>query len=111
MNMNIPIRASIACPKAIAIPTNPAAWTRNNKIHGYHNWWLHETRTDHAKHSPAALYLTLGAHAQRGLQYLVCVCVCVCVSVTQHLTFYVIIYTTNGTNLSGGWSKILSDLL
>ena len=24
-------------------------------------------------------YLTLGAHAQRGLQYLVCVSVCVCV--------------------------------
>ena len=26
--------------------------------------------------------LTLGAHAQRGLQYLVGVCVCVCLSVT-----------------------------
>ena len=24
------------------------------------------------------LSLTLGAHAQRGLQYLVCVCVCLC---------------------------------
>ena len=35
----------------------------------------------------ARLYLTLGAYAQRGLQYLVCVCVCV--SVTQHLTLYV----------------------
>ena len=46
--------------------------------------------------------LTLGAHAQRGLQYLVCVCVCVCVSVTQHLTFHVIIRTTNGTNLLSG---------
>ena len=34
------------------------------------------------------LLLTLGAHAQRGLQYLVCV------SVTQHLTFHVIIRTT-----------------
>ena len=37
--------------------------------------------------------LTLGAHAQRGLRYLVCVCVCVCV--TQHLTFRVTIHTTN----------------
>ena len=52
--------------------------------------------------------LTLGAHAQRGLQYLVCVsvcvsvCVCVCVSVTQHLTFHVFIRTTNDTNLLGG---------
>ena len=59
--------------------------------------------------------LTLGAHAQRGLQYLVCVsvCVCVCVSVTQHLTFHAIIRATNDTNLlSGGWrSKILSDFL
>ena len=25
--------------------------------------------------------LTLGAHVQRGLQYLVCVCVCVCMCV------------------------------
>ena len=41
-----------------------------------------------------------------------CVCVSVCVSVTQHLTFHVIICATNGTNLSGGWrSKILSDFL
>ena len=41
------------------------------------------------------------------------VCVCVCVSVTQHLTFHVIICATNDTNLlSGGWrSKILSDFL
>ena len=31
-----------------------------------------------------------------------CVCVCVCVSVTQHLTFYVIIHATNNTNLSDG---------
>ena len=55
--------------------------------------------------------LTLGAHAQRGLQYLVCVCVCV--SVTQHLTFHVIIRATNDTNLLIGWwmSKILSDFL
>ena len=41
--------------------------------------------------------LTLGAHAQRGLQYLVCVCV----SVTQHLTFHVFIRATNETNLLG----------
>jgi len=37
--------------------------------------------------------LTLGVHAQRGLQYLVCV------SVTQHLTFHMIIRATNDTNL------------
>ena len=52
------------------------------------------------------IFLTLGAHAQRGLQYLVCVsvclCVCVCVSVTQHLTFHVIICATNDTNLFSG---------
>ena len=42
--------------------------------------------------------LTLGAHAQRGLRYLVCVCVCVCVCVTQHLTFGVTIHATNHTN-------------
>ena len=49
--------------------------------------------------------LTLGAHAQRWLQFLVCV------SVTQHLTFHVFIHATNDTNLlSGGWrSKVLSD--
>ena len=37
----------------------------------------------------------------------------VCVSITQHLTFHVIICATNDTNLlSGGWrSKILSDFL
>ena len=29
-----------------------------------------------------------------------CVCVCVCVSVTQHLTFYVIICATNDTTFS-----------
>ena len=68
------------------------------------------------------IYLTLGVHVQRELQYLVCVSVClcvclsvclsVCVSVTQHLPFHVIICATNNTNLlSGGWrSKILSDL-
>jgi len=37
---------------------------------------------------------------QRGLQYLVCVSVCV--SVTQHLTFHVIICATNDTNLLSG---------
>ena len=57
-------------------------------MHGYQ--WLY------------AWLLTLGAHAQRGLRYLVCVCVCVCVSVTQHLTFYVFIRATNDTNLLGG---------
>ena len=41
-------------------------------------------------------YLTLGAHAQRGLQYLVSVCV----SVTQHLTCYVIIRATNETSVA-----------
>ena len=48
--------------------------------------------------------LTLGAHAQRGLRYFVCVsvCVCVCVSVTQHLTFHMIIHATNDTNLLSG---------
>ena len=46
------------------------------------------------------ILLTLGAHAQRGLRYLVCVSVCV--SVTQHLTFYVFIHATNDTNLLGG---------
>ena len=29
------------------------------------------------------IYLTLGAHAQRGLRYLSCVCVCVCVCVSH----------------------------
>ena len=48
--------------------------------------------------------LTLSVHAQRELQYLVCVSVCVrvCVSVTQHLTFHVFIHATNSTNLLGG---------
>jgi len=31
-----------------------------------------------------------------------CVCVSVCVSVTQHLTFHVIIRATNNTNLLSG---------
>ena len=44
--------------------------------------------------------LTLGTHAQRGLQYLVCVSVCV--SVTQHLTFHVITRATKNTNLLSG---------
>ena len=34
--------------------------------------------------------------------YLVCVSVCVCASVTQHLTFDVIIRATNDTNLMHG---------
>ena len=42
------------------------------------------------------LSLTLGAHAQRGLRYLVCV------SVTQHLTFHVIIRVTNDNNILSG---------
>ena len=42
--------------------------------------------------------LTLGAHAQRGLRYLVCVCV----SVTQHLTFHVIVRVKNDNNLLSG---------
>ena len=45
---------------------------------------------------PLFAFLTLGAHAQRGLQYLVCV------SVTQHLTFHVFIRATNDTKLLGG---------
>ena len=40
--------------------------------------------------------LTLGAHAQRGLQYLIRVSLCV--SVTQHLTFHMIVHATNDTN-------------
>ena len=44
--------------------------------------------------------LTLGVHAQRGLRYLVCVSVCV--SVTQHLTFDVIIRVKNKNNLLSG---------
>ena len=40
--------------------------------------------------------LTLGVHAQRELQYLVCV------SVTQLLTFNVIIRATNDSNLPSG---------
>ena len=31
-------------------------------------------------------FLTLGAHAQQGLQYLVCVCMCVCVCVSLSTT-------------------------
>ena len=33
-----------------------------------------------------SLLLTLGAHAQRGLQYSVCLCVCVCVCVCVSVT-------------------------
>ena len=50
--------------------------------------------------------LTLGTHAQRGLQYLVCV------SVTQYLTFHVIIIATNNTDcLSGGWRSKMGENL
>ena len=69
----------------------------------------------HGSSSPIAgsqmSLLTVGAHPQRGLQYVLGLCVCV--SVTQHLTSHMIIHATNDTNLlSGGWrSKILSDFL
>ena len=48
--------------------------------------------------------LTLSAHVQRGLQYLVCVsvCVCACACVTQHLIFHMFIHATNDTNLLSG---------
>ena len=60
--------------------------------------------------------LTLGAHAQRGLQYLVCVCVCVCVvcvcvSVSQHLTFGASVCLENAVTYSTGneGQKICGD--
>ena len=46
------------------------------------------------------VYLTLGEHAQQGLQYLVCVSVCL--SVSQHFTFNAFIRATSDTNLLGG---------
>ena len=57
-------------------------------------------------------FVILSVHATV-LGLCVCVCVCVCVSVTQYLTFHVIIRAINDTNLlSGGWrSKILSGFL
>ena len=45
-------------------------------------------------------WLTLGAHAQRGLRYLVCVSACL--FDTQHLTFHVFFCVTSDTNLLGG---------
>ena len=46
-------------------------------------------------------YLTLGAHAQRGL-----LCVSVCVSVTQHLTSPMFVRLTNDTTyLTGNEGK------
>ena len=45
--------------------------------------------------------LTLGVHAQRGLQYLV-VCVCVCVSVKSHLTSGVSVRPENTVAYSAG---------
>ena len=48
------------------------------------------------------MLLTLDAHAQGELLYLVCVCLCVCVSVTQHLSLYAIIRATNDSNLPSG---------
>ena len=53
------------------------------------------------------LLLTLGAHAQRGLQYLglsVCLSVCLsfCVSVTQHLTSPMFFRLTNDTTYLTG---------
>ena len=74
----------------------PRLQTMQGVLKARHNTWvsLRENRNEQG-----SLLLTLGAHA-RGLQYLVCVSVCV--SVTQHLTFHVIIRATNDTNLSGG---------
>ena len=57
-----------------------------------HFWWLDWKNWKNERHQAIvtraclALHsLTLGAHAQRGLQYLVCVCVCL--SVKSHLTY------------------------
>ena len=51
-------------------------------------------------------YLTLGAHAQRGLQYLgsvcLCVCVSVCLSVKSHLTYGASIRPENAVTYSAG---------
>ena len=58
-----------------------------------HSWQLPPLQLQYV----LCVSLTLGTHAQRGLQYLVCVSVCV--SVTQRLTFHVIIRATNDTNL------------
>ena len=46
-------------------------------------WWRHKLAALISRRSVPSL--TLGAHAQRGLQYLVCVCECVCYS-TSHFS-------------------------
>ena len=47
--------------------------------------------------------LTLGAHAQRGLQYLVvCVCVSVCLSIKSHLTSGASVHPENTVAYSAG---------
>ena len=53
------------------------------------NWkrYISKTQTDQL-----AVLLTLGAHAQRGLQYLVCVSVCVCVCLSVCLLLNISLY-------------------
>ena len=53
------------------------------------------------------MVLTLGAHAQQGLWYLVCVCVCVCVSqfVCPAYVYRGITRQTRNTNNMGGKNK------
>ena len=62
------------------------------------NCILTQTAADNLQYSSSIWFkevlLTFGVHAQRGLQYLVCVSVC--------CTFYVIIRATNDTNLLSG---------
>ena len=60
-------------------------------------------RTAHLSYLSSGPFLTLGAHAQRGLKMRVTVLgLCVCLLATQHLTFHVIIRATNDTNLLSG---------
>ena len=71
------------------------------KFHSWGKWTMPLTNINsdwmsNTSSGLCSILLTLGAHAQRGLQYLVCV------SVTQHLTFHVFIRATNDTNLPGG---------
>ena len=57
--------------------------------------------------------LTLGAHAQRGLQYLgLSVCLCVCLSVKSHLTYGASVRPENAVTYSAGneGQKIRGDL-
>ena len=57
--------------------------------------------------------LTLGAHAQRGLQYLgLSVCLCVCLSVKSHLTYGASVRPENAVTYSAGnkGQKICGDL-